>query len=294
MKKRLYLVGLNSSPRFRDNPGAQQDSTTRFLLDYALSYAQKKSDVLLIDLYKLNIKECNGCFSTDENLCNPNFQEKFKDKEGIYDGCRCFDDDFKKIEKEILKSDGVIFASPVNYGMPNPKILSVFNRLTAIENCVRLEGKILEFPMMYKTAGAIATSHHTGASKVCQDMLSIANDFGFVIPPYSYVYHQGDHFKSTFLNKEILVDKANILFKNLEAMVDNMLVLSAKIKGIKWNLDYIDDSEHPISQDEAKSKFDYNKELIRYLDENWDEMLQKSAKKKDVNLHKNSSVPSLP
>lgn len=293
MKKETYIIGLNSSPRFRDNTGSQQESTTRILLEYALNYAmgKKKAKVLLVDLYKLNIKECNGCYSTDENLCSPSLEKKFEDSEKVYNGCKCFDDDYKIIEKEILKADAVIFSSPTNYSLPNPKILNVFNRMTALWQCARADGKIIESPLVGKVAGAIATAHHVGALEVVYKMLMIANDLGFVIPPNAFAYVQGSVTTSTVLNKEFF-NKDPTIMHNLEVVVDNIYEAVRLSKICKWNKGYLENS-HPMSLEEADSKFNYTKEVKRYLDEEWDKLLEDDAGKKSV-LNAKNKVPTLP
>ena len=293
MKKGHYIIGLNSSPRFRDNTGSQQESTTRILLEYSLNYAmgRKDAEVLLIDLYKLNIKECNGCYSTDENLCSPDFDKSFENLEGLYNGCRCFDDDYKLVEKELLKADGVIFSSPTNYGLPNPKILNVFNRMTALWQCAKIDNKIIDSPLVGKVAGAISTAHHAGALEVIYKMLMIANDLGFVIPPNAFAYVQGNVSTSTVLNKEVL-NKDLTIFHNLEVVMDNVCEAIRLSKEGNWNKGYLE-NHHPMSIDESKSKFNYSKELKRSLEEDWDKLLEEEACK-SLNIFNCSKVPTLP
>ncbi|MBM3200173.1 flavodoxin family protein [Candidatus Woesearchaeota archaeon] len=294
MKKEIYILGLNSSPRFRNNPGSQQESTTRILLEYSLNYAleKKKAKVLLVDLHKMNMKECNGCYSTDENLCSPSFEKKFENSKEVYNGCRCFDDDYKIVEKEILKADSVIFASPTNYGLPNPRILNVFNRMTALWQCVRIDDKIIESPLVGKVAGAISTAHHAGALEVVYRMLMLANDLGFMIPPNAFAYTQGDVNKSTVLNKEVLNNDAT-LAHNLEVMVDNICKGVRSSRRARWNKGYLENS-HLMSLEELNSKFDYTKEMNRYLKEEWDKLLKKEANGKDLNSRVKGKVPTLP
>lgn len=293
MKNKYYIIGLNSSPRFRDNPGSQQESTTRILLEYSLNYAMEKKDVkvLLVDLYKFNIKDCNGCYSTDENLCSPDFEKSFENFEGVYNGCRCFDDDYKLVEKEILKADGIIFSSPTNYSLPNHKILNVFNRMTALWQCAKIDNNIVDSPLVGKVAGAIATAHHAGALEVVYRMLMIANDLGFVIPPNAFTYTQGSVSTSTVMNKEVL-NKDMTIFHNLEVVIDNVCEAIRLSREGKWNKGYLE-NHHPMSVDEANSKFKYSKELKRSLEEDWDKLLEEEAGK-SLGLFDSNKVPTLP
>jgi multimeric flavodoxin WrbA len=65
--KKFKILGINSSPRKKSRP-AQQDSSTRLLLEHALKSISSKAGIEIIDLIDLELHPSEGCYSTDENL----------------------------------------------------------------------------------------------------------------------------------------------------------------------------------------------------------------------------------
>ncbi|RLE88629.1 MAG: flavodoxin family protein [Thermoprotei archaeon] len=179
----VYILGLNGSPRTYGN--------TYKLLKIALEAAKKLGATTeIINLYEYDIKDCIGCLS-DEPLA-----------------CRypcVIDDDMRKIYDEILKADGVIFATPIYWYSPSSIIKRVIDRLTALENMIFVSGRSW---VEGKVAGIIAVGNDSGEIQLISLMYATLNSMGFIIPPFalSFFNVQGD----VLNDNETLLEAANV------------------------------------------------------------------------------------
>ncbi|OYT53251.1 MAG: NADPH-dependent FMN reductase [Desulfurococcales archaeon ex4484_217_2] len=179
----VYILGLNGSPRTYGN--------TYKLLKIALEAAKELGATTeIINLYEYDIKDCIGCLS-DEPLA-----------------CRypcVIDDDMRKIYDEILKADGVIFATPIYWYSPSGITKRVIDRLTALENMIFVSGRSW---VEGKVAGVIAVGNDSGEIQLISLMYATLNSMGFIIPPFalSFFNVQGD----VLNDDETLLEAANV------------------------------------------------------------------------------------
>lgn len=99
------------------------------------------------------------------------------------------DDAWPKIEKLILESDIVVFASPVWWGSKSSLIQSVIERLDAINEDVLAGG---DNPLYGKVAGILATGSEDGAQAIYKDLAGTLSFMGFTIPPEAGAYWVGE------------------------------------------------------------------------------------------------------
>lgn len=189
----IRILGLNGSPRSYGN--------TYMLLRIALKAAEREGAVTkLINLYDYYIEDCIGCVTEEQYACR----------------YPCvIEDDMKKIYDEIIKSDGIIFASPIYWFSPSAVMKRVIDRLTALENMIFINGKSW---VEGKVAGVIAVGNDSGEIQLISLMYSILNSMGFIIPPYALAY---------FARTENILDHETTLLDS--ANVGRAVVLMAKL-----------------------------------------------------------------
>ena len=129
--------------------------------------------------------------------------------------------DFIKIGGEILKADGVIFATPVYWMNESALMKNFFEKLTVFE----LKG----FKCEGKVAGFIATEEEEGGWQTILDMAGPLDHMGFLFPPYSMVF-----FKINLSNKS---EKGGMK-KDIDLLGKNVAELCKMIKLYKPNWDY--------------------------------------------------------
>lgn len=239
---KIKILGINSSPRKKNGP-AQQESSTRILLQHALDSLGDRADVELIDLVDCKLHPSEGCYSTSENLLQ----------------CDHYKDDSQKLFKKIIEADGIIFSSPVYWLGMSSRLAALFERMTELDPITRDPKKRL---LQGKVAGAIATAHVDGAANVCYDILKKANYLGFIIPPHAFAFHTVGQMNFTVHNKETLKDDF-VAFKSAEMVAENVyqMCLLTKGKQEKWSVYY--ELVRPKSSEEQKHIFDFKKEDAR-------------------------------
>lgn len=148
-------------------------------------------DVKTVDVYDYVIQPCMGCVSDDVKLCS----------------FPCvIDDDMKRLYDDVLSSDGIVFITPVYwYNVPGP-LKNFIDRLTVLENAIFTEGRS---KVEGKVAGFIAIGNDTGALTVIQNLMSVMNSFGMVIPPWALAYHESE--AEPIENKKFILDVANVV-----------------------------------------------------------------------------------
>lgn len=247
---KVKILGINSSPRKQDG-SAQQESSTRLLLSHSLNHIQDRAEVEIVDLVDCNIKPTDGCYSTDENLCQIAFDH--------------YDDDLNKfLFAKLKEADGIIFSSPVYWLGMSSRLSVLFERLTELDPILRDPDKRL---LQGKVAGAIATAHLDGAAEVCYDILKKANYLGFIIPPHAFALHVIGQNKFTIQNKESLQEDF-VAFRNAEVVAENVLKMCeiTKPKKTDWAVYY--ELVRPVSEEESKHVFNEIKEKDRLRKDN--------------------------
>jgi multimeric flavodoxin WrbA len=92
-----------------------KNGNTAFALNYALDIARKENcETEYITVAGKNINNCTGCWSCAET------------------GKCIFDDDMYAIEQSLRNCDGMIFASPVYFGMVSSQLKTVMERCVVL------------------------------------------------------------------------------------------------------------------------------------------------------------------
>ncbi len=183
MEKKIKILGINASPRKYGN--------TYKLLKVSLEAAEKLgANVELIHLYDYNIKPCIGCLSDVQKACQ----------------YPCvIDDDGKTILEKILKSDGLIIATPTYWYGPSGHLKNLIDRMTAFENMIFVTGRSL---VEGKVAGFIAVGNDSGNVLAISYMMVVLNSMGFIIPPWALAYYIGN--EDALQSKSSVLDAANV------------------------------------------------------------------------------------
>ena len=152
----------------------------------------------VIRLYDYDIKPCFGCVSDNVKLC------RFP--------CTIDDDDFNEIGERILKSDGIIIATPVYWYAPSGVLKNFIDRLTSMENMIFHGGRSL---LEGKVAGFIATGLDAGVLMTIAYMMSVLNSMGVVIAPWSMAY---SHMEDVTKDEKALRDAYNVGYLVVETI----------------------------------------------------------------------------
>ena len=155
-------------------------------------------EVELIYLYDYVIKPCIGCVSDNVKYC------KYP--------CIISDDDFNKLAEQVVKSDGLIFSTPVYWYSPAGVLKNLIDRFTSLENAIfhgsrsLLEGKV---------AGFIAVGADSGVLMTIAYLMSVMNSMGVIIPPWSMAY---THITNPIEDENALRDAYNVGYLLVETI----------------------------------------------------------------------------
>ena len=137
LSKKEKILLLTTSNRWEGSDDVPKSTKLAQLIQQRLA----GKDVVLIDVPKLHIYECEGNVSNSKgNGCGKK-DSVLKDKEKNPSGChRCWasinnkDDELWKISKPLLESDAVVFFGSVRWGQANAIYSRLIERLTWLEN----------------------------------------------------------------------------------------------------------------------------------------------------------------
>src|SRR3989344_834668 len=147
------ILGINGS--------GKKEGYVAKLLDKALVQAEKSGATIK----KIDLSDYEILFHTGK-LDSTIYIEKTND-------------DMPKLQKMVLAADGIIFATPTHWFGPS-SIMKVFiDRLTSLEHY----GFLLEG----KAAGFITYGPQGGALNNAMQLMTIANQWGMISPPYATV-----------------------------------------------------------------------------------------------------------
>jgi len=248
----MKIIGINSSKRELESKITQHKSFSRELLRMGLEYLENKySDVEIeiIDLGKYNIGYEDGAYSTDENFCQMAYPS--------------IQDDMGLLYPKMMEADGVVFSSPTYWGYPSALLKSFIERLTVMDE---ISDDVKRRRLQGKAAGAISVAKFDGSSRVAQDILSMANYLGFVIPPHAFAFHTG-RMTTSVLEDDIDFDEDYFARRNAEVVAENVYLMAKQLNSFTgWRI--FQEFTHPLSENESKGIFDLNEEKARHLAEN--------------------------
>lgn len=144
----MRILGINGSPR--------KDGNTRYMLEVVLKESGIE-DRKIIDLVDYDIKPCNAC------------GECWKTK-------KCpVKDDLEIIIEEMVKSDAIVIASPVYYGVVSAQMKAFIDRT----------GEILGargFPLKGKVGAAISVARRWGHLSTINALLLYLLQMRMIVP----------------------------------------------------------------------------------------------------------------
>ncbi len=159
------IVLINGSPR-------KYGAVRKLLTIASKGVKDAGGEPVIIDLYDYNIKECMGCVSDDQRIC------RFP--------CIIDDDDFNRIGRIILDSQGLIIGSPIYWYGVSGKLKNLIDRMTSMENMIVHTGRSL---LDGKVAGFIVSGNDSGSIMAIAYLMTVFNSMGIHIPPWALAYH---------------------------------------------------------------------------------------------------------
>jgi multimeric flavodoxin WrbA len=242
----MKILGINSSLRSELSSVTQQSSHTRKLLEIGLEHISKnfrevKTEIIDLGNYQIGFEQ--GAYSSNENFIQMQYPQQ--------------KDDMLVLYKKVLDADGIIFSSPTYWGYPSGLLKAFIDRLISLDEISddpkkrRLQGKV---------AGAIATSKFDGSSRVAQDILSMANYLGFIIPPHAFAFHTG-RTTTSVLEDENDFREDYFAKRNAQMVAENVYLMAKLVKNKKWRI--FQEFTHPLSEDEKAGIFDLKNETKR-------------------------------
>jgi len=151
------------------NASPHEGTTLQISSKVAQLLASKGFGVRVLDLYRLNIGECLGCFSVAPERCT----------------YPCVvSDDMDAVYRALIDSHAAIFVTPTYWVNVPGKLKNLVDRLTSLEN----NGFLLEGLI----AAVIAINHVNGGWEAASWLAGVLNMMGALIPPYGIqVFYPG-------------------------------------------------------------------------------------------------------
>jgi multimeric flavodoxin WrbA len=234
------ILGIKSSLRERGEH-AIYDSLSGVMLQGVMEKIVEISDFSLetINLARLNIHPCRGCFSDIETRCHYL--------------CDCYDDDFRYVAEKVMEADGILFATPTYMFGMSSVLKRFFERWVSFKaapieqvkadksaaECYGLikdivRGKIvLHNPLQGKVGGIVVSGSELGQDSVAKDIMLFLNLYGFILPPQCFIYHTGHSMQSLESVRESFYENQWLLMAT-ENLARSMVQMVRLNQGQKW------------------------------------------------------------
>jgi len=131
-----------------------------------------------IDLHSVNIEHCWHCYSNYDEACT------FP--------CRNQRDEAHILHDMLLRSKGVLIASPINWDQMSAELKDFLDRTTCIQNQQLIKGKA---PCAGKPIAILIAGHEDGAFKTAHDIFHYFQQMGYILTPFgiTYITHGGQY-----------------------------------------------------------------------------------------------------
>ncbi len=161
MEKKVFILGINGSPH--------KDGIVSELLNSVLTAAAKEgAETKVINLYDLKSVRTAGAYSKDptsDTVANAP------------------QDDITALYPEIIRADGLVFATPVYWANMSAVMKDFIEHLTPLENDgFSLQGKIAAFI-------AASKENEGGVEMAAMSMVAPLAQMGVLIPPNSVMWY---------------------------------------------------------------------------------------------------------
>lgn len=129
-----------------------------------------------IDLNSVDVEHCWCCYSNYDEACT------FP--------CRNQGDEMHILHEMLLKSKGVLVASPINWNLPSARLKDFLDRTTCIQNQQLTKGIA---PCAGRPIGILVAGHEDGAYKTAHDIFHYFQQMGYILAPFgiTYITHGG-------------------------------------------------------------------------------------------------------
>jgi multimeric flavodoxin WrbA len=237
----IKLLGIGSSSRSGDKH-AMFDSLSGIMLQDVLEAAQEASkdcETEIVQLARMNIQPCRGCFSDIETRCHYL--------------CDCYDDDFATVAQKMIQADGVVIATPTYmFGMsgilkqflerwisfkapPVPRETACKSLDESFELLDQMARGTLDAvnPLQGKVAGIVVAGSELGQENVAKEIMLIMNLYGFILPPQAFIYHTGHSMQSMEAVRSTFY-KNDWLYHAIENLGRSIVQLIEHTKGRQW------------------------------------------------------------
>jgi multimeric flavodoxin WrbA/rubredoxin len=162
--KPMDLLVLNGSTHAGHN--------MNILLEWAEKVLKKeKVKYRRVDLNSVNIEHCWCCYSIKDDACTY--------------PCRNQGDDMPILHEMLMKSRGVLVASPINWNNMSARLKDFLDRTTSIQNLQLTKG---EAPLAARPLGILVEGHEDGAYKTAHDIFHYFQDMGYILAPFGIAY----------------------------------------------------------------------------------------------------------
>ena len=169
----VRVLGIHSSPRKYGNSFK--------MLWIALEAARRAgAETTYINLYDLSIGPCFACYS--DHFLNCRYPK---------DPSECplrGRDDYSLVAEAVLRSDAVVFSTPIYWFMVSGVLKNLFDRMTSLENMIYHSGRSL---VDGKVAGVLAAGEEAGASTALSWSVFTLINMGFHVPAWGTAYYHG-------------------------------------------------------------------------------------------------------
>lgn len=162
--KELDVLVINGSTHASHN--------VNILLEWAEKVLKKeKVKYRRVDLNSVDIGHCWCCYSIKEDACT------FP--------CRNQGDEMPILHQMLLKSGGVLVASPINWNGMGARLKDFLDRTTSIQNLQLLKN---EAPLAGRPMGILVAGHEDGAYKTAHDIFHYFGEMGYILAPFGITY----------------------------------------------------------------------------------------------------------
>jgi multimeric flavodoxin WrbA len=175
--KKIKLLGISTSNRGRE-------SNSYYLMKLAFDAIEENIEKEIIIASELNLLPCDHHYSVNAKMClHPCLITQMDPA-----------DEMKKIYDGILKSDVVIFSTPIYWGNHSQLMQLIIERLNSLENENSVHKHVI---IKNKVAGVMILGHEDGYQHVAGGIMNFLTALGMILPPHAYAAWVGESNENT-------------------------------------------------------------------------------------------------
>lgn len=137
------------------------------------------------------------------------------------------DDEWPAIYKKLIKTNMIIFATPIWWGNHSSEMQKVIERLDEVNDII-MSGK--DSPLADKAVGILITGDSDGSQHIIGTISNFVNGLGMFVPPHCTLSVQTEeHAKNANMTKEDLLEKYKSEYADTAKTMVSQLVRFAKL-----------------------------------------------------------------